>query len=43
MKNAEIIQLPRYEDHRGKLFFIDVLKQIPFMIERTEGFTMRTG
>lgn len=32
---AEIIQLPRFEDPRGNLSFIEELKHIPFKIERT--------
>lgn len=34
-KKAEIIQLPKYEDPRGNLSFIEEFKQIPFKIERT--------
>lgn len=35
MMKAEIIQLPRFEDPRGNLSFIEELKHIPFKIERT--------
>lgn len=32
---AEIIQLPKFEDPRGNLSFIEEFKHIPFKIERT--------
>jgi dTDP-4-dehydrorhamnose 3,5-epimerase-like enzyme len=32
---AEVIQLPKFEDPRGNLSFIEELKHIPFKIERT--------
>lgn len=32
---AEIIQLPKFEDPRGNLSFIEELNHIPFKIERT--------
>ena len=35
MQKAEIIQLPKFEDPRGNLSFIEDFKQIPFKIERT--------
>jgi len=35
MLKAEIIQLPRFEDPRGNLSFIEEFKHIPFKIERT--------
>ena len=35
MQKAEIIQLPKFEDPRGNLSFIEEFKQIPFKIERT--------
>jgi dTDP-4-dehydrorhamnose 3,5-epimerase-like enzyme len=35
MLKAEIIQLPKFEDPRGNLSFIEELKHIPFKIERT--------
>lgn len=35
MHKAGIIQLPRFEDPRGNLSFIEELKHIPFKIERT--------
>lgn len=35
MQKVEIIQLPKFEDPRGNLSFIEELKQIPFKIERT--------
>jgi len=35
MHKAEIIQLPKFEDPRGNLSFIEEFKQIPFKIERT--------
>ncbi len=31
----QIIDLPRFEDPRGNLSFVEELKQIPFKIERT--------
>lgn len=34
MQKAEIIQLPKLEDPRGNLSFIEELKHIPFKIER---------
>lgn len=35
MQKAEIIQLPKFEDPRGNLSFLEEFKQIPFKIERT--------
>jgi len=35
MQKVEIIQLPKFEDPRGNLSFIEEFKQIPFKIERT--------
>lgn len=35
MHKAKIIQLPKFEDPRGNLSFIEELKYIPFKIERT--------
>ncbi len=35
MQKAEIIQLPKFEDPRGNLSFIEEFKHIPFNIERT--------
>lgn len=35
MLKAEIIQLPKFEDPRGNLSFIEEFKHIPFKIERT--------
>lgn len=35
MKKAEIIQLPKFEDDRGNLSFVEELNHIPFKIERT--------
>jgi len=35
MQKAEIIQLPKFEDPRGNLSFIEEFKHIPFKIERT--------
>lgn len=35
MKNAKIINLPKIEDPRGNLSFIEEENQIPFKIERT--------
>jgi dTDP-4-dehydrorhamnose 3,5-epimerase-like enzyme len=35
MQKVEIIQLPKFEDPRGNLSFIEELKHIPFKIERT--------
>lgn len=35
MKQAKIIQLPKFEDPRGNLSFIEEWKHIPFKIERT--------
>lgn len=35
MKEAQIIQLPRFFDVRGNLSVIEELKEIPFKIERT--------
>lgn len=35
MKQATIIQLPKFEDPRGNLSFIEEWKHIPFKIERT--------
>lgn len=35
MKVASIIQLPKFEDPRGNLSFIEEWKHIPFKIERT--------
>ncbi len=34
MKNAGIIDLPKFEDPRGNLSFFEELNQIPFKIER---------
>jgi len=34
MQKAEIIQLPKFEDPRGNLSFIEEFKHIPFKIER---------
>lgn len=34
MRKVEIIQLPKFEDPRGNLSFIEEFKQIPFKIER---------
>ncbi len=34
-KKAEIIKLPKFEDPRGNLSFIEEFKHIPFKIERT--------
>lgn len=34
-KTPEIINLPKFEDPRGNLSFIEELKHIPFKIERT--------
>lgn len=34
-KSSRIIQLPKFEDTRGNLSFIEEFKQIPFKIERT--------
>jgi dTDP-4-dehydrorhamnose 3,5-epimerase-like enzyme len=34
MLKAEIIQLPKFEDPRGNLSFIEEFKHIPFKIER---------
>lgn len=35
MRKAEIIKLPKFEDPRGNLSFIEEFKHIPFKIERT--------
>ncbi len=35
MQKAEIIHLPKFEDPRGNLSFIEEFKHIPFKIERT--------
>lgn len=35
MKNVKIINLPKFEDPRGNLSFIEEFKHIPFKIERT--------
>ncbi len=35
MKQATIFQLPKFEDPRGNLSFIEEWKHIPFKIERT--------
>jgi len=35
VKQAKIIQLPKFEDPRGNLSFIEEWKHIPFKIERT--------
>jgi dTDP-4-dehydrorhamnose 3,5-epimerase-like enzyme len=35
MKGLTIISLPKFEDPRGNLSFIEEFKQIPFKIERT--------
>lgn len=35
MKDARIIQLPKFLDHRGNLSFVEAHKQIPFEIKRT--------
>lgn len=35
MENVKIIDLPKFEDPRGNLSFIEELKHIPFKIERT--------
>ena len=35
MQKAEIIQLPKFEDPRGNLSFIEEFKHIPFKIERS--------
>ncbi len=35
MVNAKIIPLPKFEDPRGNLSFIEELNHIPFKIERT--------
>jgi len=35
MHKANIIQLPKFEDPRGNLSFIEEFKHIPFKIERT--------
>lgn len=35
MKDVKIINLPKFEDPRGNLSFIEEEKQIPFKIERT--------
>lgn len=35
IKGVEIINLPKFEDPRGNLSFIEEFKQIPFKIERT--------
>lgn len=35
MQRAEIIHLPKFEDPRGNLSFIEEFKHIPFKIERT--------
>ncbi len=35
MEQATIIQLPKFEDPRGNLSFIEEWKHIPFKIERT--------
>jgi dTDP-4-dehydrorhamnose 3,5-epimerase-like enzyme len=35
MKQAKIIQLPKFEDPRGNLSFIEEWQHIPFQIERT--------
>ncbi|MFA6738582.1 MAG: FdtA/QdtA family cupin domain-containing protein [Bacteroidales bacterium] len=35
MEQATIIQLPKFEDLRGNLSFIEEFKHIPFKIERT--------
>lgn len=34
MQKAEIIQLPKFEDPRGNLSFIEEFKHMPFKIER---------
>ena len=34
MKEVEILKLPRIEDERGNLSFIEELKHVPFKIER---------
>jgi len=34
MDKVEIIDLPKFEDPRGNLSFIEEFKQIPFKIER---------
>ena len=34
LKKAEIIELPKIEDHRGNLSFIEEKNHIPFKIER---------
>lgn len=35
IENAEIVQLPKYEDPRGNLSFIEEMVHVPFKIERT--------
>lgn len=35
MKDVKIINLPKFEDPRGNLSFIEEFKHIPFKIERT--------
>jgi dTDP-4-dehydrorhamnose 3,5-epimerase-like enzyme len=35
MRKVEIIQLPKFEDPRGNLSFIEEFNHIPFKIERT--------
>ena len=35
MKDVKIIDLPKFEDPRGNLSFIEEFKHIPFKIERT--------
>ena len=35
MKSVELINLPKFEDDRGNLSFLEDLKQIPFKILRT--------
>lgn len=35
MREPQIINLPKFEDPRGNLSFIEEFKQIPFKIERT--------
>lgn len=35
MKQAEIIQLPKFEDDRGNLSFVEEFNHIPFKIERS--------
>ena len=35
LKNVSLINLPKFEDPRGNLSFIEEMNQIPFKIERT--------